>query len=237
MAARTSVPIPISHCPPEQDTEALKKVWQNINVDSCPSVYNFHMHTLCSDGQLAPEKLMEQACRIGLKGMAITDHHGINGYEIAQSWLQKVKEKQVYQSLPHLWTGVEITSELLGTEVHILGYGFDPEDSQLKRNYFRGHAPVGKLKSAKQVVSALHAAGGLAVLAHPFRYRVRGEELIPVAADLGIDGLETYYAYRSTNPWLSSPQQTEKAELLSKEYNLLRTCGTDTHGRNVMLRI
>ncbi|MGB3694581.1 MAG: PHP domain-containing protein [Spirulinaceae cyanobacterium] len=235
MATRTSasIPNPLS----EQNTSALAKVWQSITADSCPHAYNFHMHTLYSDGKLEPEKLMEQVCRIGLKGMAITDHHGIKGYQIAKSWLNQVEQKQVYDSLPHLWTGVEITSELLGTEVHILGYGFDPQDAQLRRNYFQGSAPSGKSKLAKKVISALHKAGGLAVLAHPFRYQVGGKELIPAAADLGIDGVETYYAYRSTNPWQSSPQQTADTELLTEQYSLLRTCGTDTHGYNLMLRI
>ncbi len=233
----TRTPVSVSNCPKEQNIETLKKVWQNIKVDSCPHVYNFHMHTLHSDGKLAPEKLMEQACHAGLKGMAITDHHTVDGYKIAQSWLNQLEQKQVYDSLPHLWTGVEITSELLGTEVHILGYGFNPEDPQLKGDYFQGSGPLGKLKLAKKVISALQEAGGLAVLAHPFRYQVGGEELIPAAAEVGIDGIETYYAYRATNPWQPSPQQTADTELLTEQYNLLRTCGTDTHGYNLMLRI
>ncbi|NER51249.1 MAG: PHP domain-containing protein, partial [Symploca sp. SIO1A3] len=67
-----------------QDQQALKKVWENIQPDSCPYFYNFHMHTRCSDGQLEPEELIQQAISIGLKGLAITDHHSVAGYFAAQ---------------------------------------------------------------------------------------------------------------------------------------------------------
>jgi predicted metal-dependent phosphoesterase TrpH len=46
------------------------------------------MHTNCSDGQLKPEVLIEQAVSIGLKGFAITDHHTVEGYKIAQDWVK-----------------------------------------------------------------------------------------------------------------------------------------------------
>lgn len=59
------------------DIEHLKQVLQNIDAQSCPTCFNFHMHTVYSDGKLQPGKLMEQAIAIGLKGLAITDHHSI----------------------------------------------------------------------------------------------------------------------------------------------------------------
>jgi DNA polymerase III alpha subunit (gram-positive type) len=73
-----------------QNQQALKQVWENIQPDSCPYSYNFHMHTIYSDGQLKPEKLIEQAVAIGLKGLAITDHHTIGGYEVAQKLARKL---------------------------------------------------------------------------------------------------------------------------------------------------
>jgi hypothetical protein len=87
------------------------------------------------------------------------------------------------------------------------------------------------------VIVALHQAGGLAVLAHPERYRRSAAELIPVAAHLGIDGVETYYAYGNPEPWQPSPNQTQKVKQLSATYNLLNTCGTDTHGLNLLRRL
>ena len=55
----------------------LKEVFQNLDAQSCPNSYNFHMHTVYSDGKLQPSELMQQAINIGLKGLAITDHHTV----------------------------------------------------------------------------------------------------------------------------------------------------------------
>ena len=216
--------------------QALKQVWENIQPDSCPYSYNFHMHTMYSDGQLKPKDLIDQAIAIGLKGLAITDHHTIGGYQIAQSWLEHCQQESPSTPVPHLWAGVEITADLLGTEVHILGYAFDPEHPSLQ-SYLQGKAPQQSEAQAAAIIVALHQAGGLAVLAHPQRYRRSADELIPVAAQLGIDGVETYYAYNNPEPWQPSPNQTKQVKRLSATYNLLNTCGTDTHGLNLLRRI
>lgn len=218
-----------------QNQQALRQVFSTIRPDSCPYIYNFHMHTNCSDGQLKPEALIEQAVTIGLKGFAITDHHTVNGYKIAQDWLNNLQQ-QAPEQVPHLWTGVEITSELLATEVHILGYAFDPEHPAIKP-YLQGKAPRHHAAQAEAVIEVLHQAGGIAVLAHPVRYRRSAEDLIASAADLGIDGVEAYYAYNNPESWQPSPQQTERVKQLSSVYNLLNTCGTDTHGLNLLRRL
>jgi predicted metal-dependent phosphoesterase TrpH len=220
-----------------QNQQALRQVWENIQPDSCPHAYNFHMHTIYSDGQLKPQDLVQQALAIGLKGFAITDHHTIAGYKLAQSWLQYWQQQSSPSTpFPHLWTGVEINADLLGTEVHILGYAFDPEHPSIKP-YLQGKAPQHSDAQAAAVIVALHQAGGLAVLAHPARYRRSAQELIPVAAHLGIDGVETYYAYNNPDPWQPSPTQTQQVKMLSATYNLLNTCGTDTHSSNLLRRL
>ncbi len=220
-----------------QDKQALKRVWENIQPDSCPCSYNFHMHTIYSDGQLQPEELIKQAIAIGLKGLAITDHHTIGGFQIAQGWMEYLeKESPPSTAFPHLWTGVEITSDLLGTEVHILGYAFDPKHPAIEP-YLQGEAPGRSDAQAAAVIVAIQQAGGFAVLAHPARYRRPATELIPVVAHLGIDGVETYYAYGNPHPWQASPKQMQQVKQLSATYNLLNTCGTDTHGSNLLRRL
>jgi hypothetical protein len=220
-----------------QNQQALRQVWENIQPDSCPHSYNFHMHTTCSDGQLRPEELIEQAIAIGLKGLAITDHHSIGGYQIAQSWLeQRQQQSSPSTPLPHLWIGVEINADLLDAEVHILGYAFDPEHAAIKP-YLQGRAAKRSDALAAAVIAAIHQAGGLAVLAHPARYRRSAKELIPAAAHLGIDGVEAYYAYANPDPWQPSPNQTQQVLQLSATYNLLNTCGTDTHSKNLLKRL
>ena len=223
--------------PAAQDVMALRHVFEQIHADSCPTSFNFHMHTVNSDGQLQPEMLMQQAIAIGLQGFAITDHHSVNGYRLVQRWLDEQHlTPALDRALPKLWVGVEITSQLLGTEVHILGYAFNPE-SPAMQPYLQRHAPLGDDAMAERVIDAIHQAGGLAVLAHPVRYKRSPEELIPQAARFGLDGVETYYAYNNPQPWQPSPEQTKRVQGLGATFNLLNTCGTDTHGLSLLQRL
>ena len=64
------------------------------------------------------------------------------------------------------------------------------------RPYNRGDAVVGEaLRAEIPSCKAIHAAGGLAVLAHPARYRLGHDLLIEEAARLGFDGGEAWYDY------------------------------------------
>lgn len=216
----------------QTDVGRLKEIFQSITAESCPHTYNFHLHTLHSDGRLEPQQLVQQAIKAGLTSLAITDHHSVDGYWSALELLQA----QPSQSLPQLWTGIEITSKLLETQVHILGYGFDPHHAALQ-SYLLGSAPAGHQAQANQVITALHEAGGLAVLAHPARYRRSVKELVSAAAQAGIDGIETFYCYGNKDPWEPSPSQTNTLMRLANQHNLLQTCGTDTHGLDICRRL
>ncbi len=219
---------------------SLEAVFQSIEADSCPHSFNFHMHTVYSDGRFQPEALIQQAIAIGLKGLAITDHHTVDGYQVAREWLENWNpdREAAIKIKPILWSGVEISADLLGTEVHILGYAFNPDHSSMQP-YLQGHGhhAAGEAYQARQVIAALHQAGGLAVLAHPARYQRPATDLIPAAAELGIDGIETYYCYTNPQPWQPSPEQTQLMQHLGDIYGLLHTCGTDTHGTNLLQRL
>lgn len=218
--------------------QVLQQVFQTISAESCPSYFNFHMHTIYSDGRLQPEELLKQAIGIGLRGLAITDHHTVKGYLIAQRWLKdwQLSNPDRLNSVPRLWSGVEITAQMLKTEVHILGYAFDPAHPCLQP-YLQKQATRGEDCFAANVIAAIHQAEGLAVLAHPARYRRSHFELIPAAAQLGIDGVEAYYAYNNPNPWRPSPKETQQVQQLAADHSLFCTCGTDTHGRNLLQRL
>jgi predicted metal-dependent phosphoesterase TrpH len=234
--AHDSVP---STAPPASDATALRQVFTSLTAESCPKSYNFHMHTVFSDGRLLPEQLMEQALAIGLKGLAITDHHSIDGYRKAQHWLdswQRSPENPRPDLAPTLWTGVEINADLLNTEVHILCYAFNPDHDALQP-YLLGKELNGQYQPAAEVIDAIHQAGGLTVLAHPVRYKRSPVDLIPAAAQLGIDGVETYYAYNNPSPWQPSPKETQQVLGLVQADRLLSTCGTDTHGLSLLQRL
>jgi predicted metal-dependent phosphoesterase TrpH len=216
---------------------SLKSVFQSITPDCCPLTYNFHLHTIYSDGQMRPEALLQQAVSHELKGLAITDHHTVAGYLAAKRWLDRWNAQAMpdHQS-PYLWSGVEITANVLETEVHILGYGFAPEHPAIKP-YLGGDSPKGESAKAARVIRTIQEAGGLAVLAHPARYKKSPEELIGAVVRLGIDGVEAYYCYGNLDPWKPSPDQTQIVLALSQTYGLLNTCGTDSHGLSILKRV
>jgi predicted metal-dependent phosphoesterase TrpH len=215
---------------------SLQNIFASVDSSSCPNLLNFHLHTVHSDGKMQPNDLIEQAIALQVSHISITDHHSVSGYRSAQAYLQKYADKNPHTQLPKLWIGVEMNASLLFTEVHILGYDFDPAHVAMQP-YLQGKTTAGIDYQAVSVISALHRAGGLAVLAHPVRYRRSPEELIPAAALLGIDGVETYYGYDNAEPWRPSPKQTDKVKKLGDRYNLLHTCGTDSHGLKISKRI
>ncbi|MEM6502706.1 MAG: PHP domain-containing protein [Cyanobacteria bacterium P01_C01_bin.89] len=215
----------------------MRDVFRTVDIKTCPTRYNFHLHTIYSDGKLTPEDVVQQALEIGLKGLAITDHNAVGGYFAAAEWLAR-HSGEFYRpegDRLKLWTGIEINAHLLEGEVHILGYAFDP-DSAAMAPYIKGKKATGDDFLASQVVASIQAAGGLAVLAHPVRYRQPPELLIPAAEMLGFDGIEVYYAYDRPDVWRPSPDQLERVLTLCEGRDLLHTCGTDTHGLSILRR-
>jgi predicted metal-dependent phosphoesterase TrpH len=215
-----------------QEAQTLRQVFATVSASSCPKSLNFHLHTIYSDGKLLPTDLVDQAVGMGVHHFAITDHHTLDGYLLAHSYLSQTNPNCASK----LWVGVEINASLLFTEVHILGYGFDPHHHAIQP-YIQGKSTAGLDYQAKNVILAIHKAGGLAVLAHPARYRRSPEELIPAAAAIGLDGVETYYGYDNSDPWIPSAKQTEQICCLAKRFNLLSTCGTDSHGFKITRRL
>ena len=205
----------------------LRAVLETVGPLSCPDELNFHCHTICSDGSLRPEDLIQQASSHGLRHLAVTDHHSSAAYLPMQSWLEA--QKELDHPAPTLWTGMEISCTLRGCLVHVLALGFEPRHRALAV-YNHGDAAVGEALRADTVVKAIHEAGGLAVLAHPARYRLGFRDLINAAADLGIDGGEAWYDYDMQPQWQWTPMVCEQIDDQLKNLGLLRTCGTDSHG-------
>ncbi len=84
---------------------------------------DLHSHSVVSDGTLAPEDLAARARANGVELWALTDHDEIGGQHRAAAAAHA-------QGLAYL-TGTEISVSFAGTTVHIVGLGFDPDDTQL----------------------------------------------------------------------------------------------------------
>ncbi len=92
---------------------------------------DLHSHTNYSDGFHSPEELVHKAKDAGIDILSITDHDSVNAIEEAT----KIGEKLGVEIIP----GVEISSDLRGAEVHILGYFVDIDNKELARylTFFR----------------------------------------------------------------------------------------------------
>ncbi|WP_180270662.1 PHP domain-containing protein [Sporanaerobium hydrogeniformans] len=80
----------------------------------------------------------------------------------------------------------------------------------------------------EECIATIHAAGGLAVLAHPLLYHFENEQFEVLLSTLkadGLDGLETLYC---------THEHTDVLSLLEccLKYKLLPTGGSDFHGEN-----
>ncbi len=83
-----------------------------------------HTHTHASDGVLNATKLIEYAVKIGLGGLAITDHDTVDSLAEGKKTSKAHKD---FWFLP----GIEFSTEINNVEVHLLGYGIDETDKAL----------------------------------------------------------------------------------------------------------
>lgn len=208
----------------------LARVLAAVEPESCPTRFNFHCHTTCSDGSLHPRRLAEQAAALGLEQLAVTDHHSLAAHAPIAAHFEALAAAG--QPVPQLWRGVEISCLLEGCLVHVLALGFGAEHPSLLP-YLQGTALVGPALQAAAVVEAIHAADGLALLAHPARYRLPFQRLIAAAADLGFDGAEAWYDYSMEGRWTPTPLVCEAVATDLRRRGLLLSCGTDTHGHDL----
>ncbi len=114
---------------------------------------DLHTHTHCSDGTDSPSQLLQKAKKMGLQGLSITDHDTIDAYSPAL--FAQAEELGI-----RLLSGIELSSELGETSVHILGYGIDLQSERLRsflaemirRRNERNRAILAKLKKRGLVI-------------------------------------------------------------------------------------
>ena len=95
----------------------------NLRVNSPVLNADLHCHSIVSDGTLAPEALAARAKANGVELWALTDHDEIGGQ-------QRARDAALALGLAYL-TGTEISVSFAGTTVHIIGLGFDADDTAL----------------------------------------------------------------------------------------------------------
>lgn len=88
---------------------------------------DLHSHTNASDGALSPPDLCRHAQRCGVGLLAITDHDSVEGYRIAQAWLQHEQSQQNAAVELSLLPAVEYSTVWSSIGVHIVGLGIGSE--------------------------------------------------------------------------------------------------------------
>ena len=105
------------------------------------ALVDLHLHTTASDGRLSPTELVRLAAGQGLKQIAISDHDTTEG--LAEAF-QAAEEFPGLRIIP----AIELSTDIPGDEVHVLGYFLRCEDQGLQkilRNFREGRLERGRL--------------------------------------------------------------------------------------------
>ena len=84
---------------------------------------DLHVHTTHSDGACTPGDVVRSAASVGLSALAITDHDTVSAIAPARIEAARVGVELI--------AGIELTAEMNGREIHILGYFIRPDDPAL----------------------------------------------------------------------------------------------------------
>lgn len=114
------------------------------------ALVDLHLHTLASDGRLSPTELVRLAASQGLKTISVTDHDTTDG--LAEAF-EAAKGFPGLRIIP----GIELSADVPGDEVHVLGYFFNPDDAELQAELVRFRE--GRVDRAKTMVEKLGQLG------------------------------------------------------------------------------
>ena len=223
-------------------------------------IYDLHSHTTASDGELSPDELIDRAIEKQITVLAITDHDTTAAIQPAKNYIAE-------KSLPlTLISGVEISTLWENIEIHIVGLQIDIEHQAMTtclakqsarflvneghvasvNKVFKRYLAKGKTGyvppqwcSIGDAVTAIHQAGGVAVLAHPGRYGLSSKWLKRLVLYFKQQGGDAIEVAQCQQP----PQEREQHAALAQAYDLKASLGSDFHrpcswielGRNLWL--
>ena len=110
---------------------------------------DLHTHSTRSDGTTTPSETVALAVAAGLAGLALTDHDTTEGWDEAAAACRAAGVRFV--------PGIELSTELAGRSVHILGYYLDPNYPPLVAECDRLRNE--RLRRAEAIVAKLVAMG------------------------------------------------------------------------------
>ena len=181
-----------------------------------------------------------QNSAIHIVGLGIDIHNDMlqTGLEFNQS-LRKERAKKIALGLwrSGIKDALEKAQKISGghmlTRTHfaqmLINEGYCKDMKSVFRRYLTGRKPGGvrvEWKDFGEVIDWIHSAGGKALIAHPFRYRMTRTKIKKMLNDfkeVGGDGFEVINAN-------SSDEEISLGKQWSEDYELLASIGSDFHG-------
>ena len=209
-----------------EQSNDIRELLNSLTEEDFRCGADLHMHSNCSDGRLSFEELIEDAKTKNYKLIAIADHNTIEGHK---------KEHNTAEL--KLLQAIEFDCWYKGVLVHLLGYGIDIYNKELlalcAKTKKETEADIVRLfnhRHPKDVIKAIHNAGGVAVLAHPACYwAINLDNFVKSLIELGLDGIEVFYPYRRHRGIIKF-HKAETVKKIAQKYNLIMTGGSDSHG-------
>ena len=111
---------------------------------------DLHLHTKASDGTLTPTELVELCASRGLKTIAISDHDSTEGLTEAFAAAESIPDLRIIPA-------IELSTDVPGSEIHILGYFIDTADSHFQDTLARFRE--GRFDRGRSMVKRLNSMG------------------------------------------------------------------------------
>lgn len=188
---------------------------------------NLHLHSTFSDGEGDVNEILKQAQELGYKKIAFCDHNTLEAYHKTDI----LKEDIIIPGIEFdVWCGYVF--------MHLLAYDIDVNNKELlsfcaknKKETELDIIRIFSTRDIKKLIKAIHNAGGIAVLAHPACcWAINLEKFVKKLISYGLDGIEVYYPYKRHRGIIKF-HTAKEVERIADKYNLIKTGGTDLHGK------
>jgi predicted metal-dependent phosphoesterase TrpH len=114
------------------------------------ALVDLHLHTTASDGRLSPTELIQLVASKGVKVVSVSDHDTTEGLaEVSRA----IEEFPNMRLIP----GIELSTDIPGDEIHMLGYFMEYDDPEFQQVLRRFRA--GRVDRAKMMVEKLASLG------------------------------------------------------------------------------
>ncbi|MFA5093043.1 MAG: PHP domain-containing protein [Candidatus Omnitrophota bacterium] len=110
---------------------------------------DLHVHSLASDGTFGPEQLVKESLKRGLSAIAIVDHDTLDAIAAA---IAEAEDKDL-----EIISGIELTAQHEGQEIHILGYFLDYKNETLLKKLVAVRAD--RVQRVHKIINNLEAMG------------------------------------------------------------------------------